>query len=86
VHVFLLTGIVGENRHTQTSKEAVMPQKYGKKAGEEVEQAMHEYKHGELKSGKSGKTVASRKQAIAIGLSKARKKGAKVPTKAKSSK
>jgi hypothetical protein len=58
-----------------------MPRKYGKKAGEEVEQAMHEYKRGELKSGKSGKPVKNRHQAIAIGLSKARNKGAKVPQK-----
>jgi hypothetical protein len=55
--------------------------KYSKKAGEKVEKAMHEKKHGELKSGKSGKKVTSRKQAIAIGLSEARKKGAKVPKK-----
>jgi hypothetical protein len=53
--------------------------KYGKKAQEKVEEAMHEMKRGELKSGKSGKTVTSRKQAVAIGLSKARKKGARVP-------
>jgi len=58
-----------------------MPRKYGHKAQSEVKSAMHERKHGTLKSGKSGKTVKSRKQAIAIGLSKARKKGAKVPAK-----
>jgi hypothetical protein len=58
-----------------------MPRKYGKKASEEVEKAMHEYKRGQLKSGKSGKKVESRQQAVAIGLSKARKKGAKVPAK-----
>ncbi len=52
--------------------------KYGPKAGEEVEKAMHEYKRGELKSS-SGEKVTSRKQAVAIGLSKARDKGAKVP-------
>lgn len=55
--------------------------KYGKKSQEKVEKAMHEYKRGELKSGKSGKKVKSRKQAIAIGLSQARKAGAKVPKK-----
>jgi hypothetical protein len=55
--------------------------KYGKKAGEKVERAMHERKRGKLKSGRSGKTVKSRKQAIAIGLSEARKAGAKVPKK-----
>ncbi|BCS52509.1 DUF6496 domain-containing protein [Geobacter sp. SVR] len=53
--------------------------KYGKKAQETVEQTMEEYKKGELKSGTSGKKVTDRKQAVAIGLSKARKKGAKVP-------
>ena len=52
--------------------------KYGKKAGEKVERAMHERKRGTLKSG-SGRTVKSRKQAIAIGLSEARKAGGKVP-------
>ena len=46
-----------------------------------VERAMHEMKRGKLKSGRSGKTVKSRKQAIAIGLSEAREKGAKVPKK-----
>ena len=52
--------------------------KYGKKASEKVERAMHERKRGTLKSG-SGRTVKSRKQAIAIGLSEAREAGAKVP-------
>ena len=55
--------------------------KYGKKASEKVEQAMRERKRGTLKSGRSGKKVKSRKQAIAIGLSQARKAGAKVPRK-----
>ncbi|MGH8770420.1 MAG: DUF6496 domain-containing protein [Burkholderiales bacterium] len=55
--------------------------KYSKKASDEVGEAMHERKKGELKSGGSGKKVKSRKQAIAIGLSKARRKGAKVPSK-----
>jgi hypothetical protein len=55
--------------------------KYGKKASEKVERAMHERKRGKLKSGRSGTTVTSRKQAIAIGLSEARKAGAKVPKK-----
>jgi hypothetical protein len=54
--------------------------KYGKKAGKKVEKAMHERKHGTLKSG-SGKKVTSKKQAIAIGLSEAREEGAKVPKK-----
>ena len=55
--------------------------KYGKKAQSKVERAMHERKRGTLKSGRSGKKVTSRKQAIAIGLSEARKAGAKVPRK-----
>ena len=54
--------------------------KYSEKSQEKVERAMHEYKHHELKSGKGG-TVKNRKQAIAIGLSEARKAGAKVPKK-----
>jgi hypothetical protein len=58
-----------------------MARKYSSKAQGEVHQAMHERKHGTLKSGKSGKRVTSRKQAIAIGLSKARKKGERVPAK-----
>jgi hypothetical protein len=57
--------------------------KYGKKASEKVEKAMHEKKKGMLTSGRSGKKVRSRKQAIAIGLSEARKEGAKVPAKKK---
>jgi Family of unknown function (DUF6496) len=63
------------------SKEDQMP-KYGQKASEKVERAMHERKRGTLKSG-SGKTVTSRKQAIAIGLSEARERGAKVPARKK---
>ena len=59
--------------------------KYSKKAGEEVEKAMRKRKKGTLKSGKSNKKVTSKKQAVAIGLSEARQKGAKVPRK-KSSK
>jgi hypothetical protein len=58
-----------------------MAHKYGHKAQEKVHRAMHEMKRGELKSGRSGKTVHSRKQAIAIGLSEARKSGGKVPDK-----
>lgn len=60
--------------------------KYGKKAGEKVEKAMHERKEGTLKSGRSGKKVTSKKQAIAIGLSEARKAGGKVPRKKSSAK
>jgi len=60
--------------------------KYGKKASKKVEKAMHERKEGTLKSGRSGKKVTSKKQAIAIGLSEARKEGGKVPRKKPSSK
>ncbi|HEY8106485.1 MAG TPA: DUF6496 domain-containing protein [Gemmatimonadales bacterium] len=59
--------------------------KYGAKSSEKVERALHEKKQGTLRSGKSGKKVTSRKQAIAIGLSEARKAGGKVPKKKKSS-
>ena len=59
--------------------------KYGKKASEKVEKAMHEKKKGTLKSG-SGEKVTSKKQAIAIGLSEARKEGGKVPRKKSASK
>jgi len=55
--------------------------KYSKKAGAAVKQEMHKMKRGTLKSGSSGKKVKSRKQAIAIGLSEARRAGAKVPKK-----
>jgi Family of unknown function (DUF6496) len=55
--------------------------RYGKKAGQKVKRAMHERKSGQLRSGRSGKKVTSRKQAIAIGLSEARKAGGKVPRK-----
>ena len=63
-----------------------MARKYSKGASKKVEKAMHEKKRGTLKSGRSGKKVKSRKQAIAIGLSEARKAGKKVPTKSKSKK
>jgi hypothetical protein len=55
--------------------------RYGKSATQKVKRAMHERKKGTLKSGRSGKTVKSRKQAIAIGLSEARRAGGKVPPK-----
>lgn len=53
--------------------------KYSKRAQEKVHEVMHEMKEGKLKSGRSGKKVTNRKQAIAIGLSEARKEGARVP-------
>ena len=58
-----------------------MARKYGSKASAKVKKAMHERKEGTLRSGRSGKKVTSRKQAIAIGLSEARRAGAKVPKK-----
>jgi hypothetical protein len=66
-----------------SSKKKSSNRTYGKAAGKSVESAMHRKKKGTLKSGKGGKggTVKSRKQAIAIGLSEAREKGAKVPKK-----
>ena len=63
-----------------------MARKYSKKASEEVKKAVHKQKKGTLKSGRSGKKVTSRKQAVAIGLSEARKKGAKAPKKKSSKK
>jgi hypothetical protein len=68
---------------TKRSSKKSRGKKYGKIAGKSVESAMRRKKSGTLKSGKGGKggTVKSRKQAIAIGLSEARKKGAKVPRK-----
>src|SRR5213076_551738 len=62
-------------------REDAMPRKYSKGASSKVERAMHERKRGTLKSGRSGKKVTSRKQAIAIGLSEARREGGKVPRK-----
>jgi hypothetical protein len=58
--------------------------RYGKKAASKVKRAMHERKSGSLRSGRSGRKVKSKKQAIAIGLSEARRSGAKVPRKKKS--
>ena len=58
-----------------------MVKKYGRKASDKVRKTMHELKRGTLRSGRSGKKVTSRKQAIAIGLAEARRAGAKVPTK-----
>ncbi|HXL68888.1 MAG TPA: DUF6496 domain-containing protein [Xanthobacteraceae bacterium] len=60
-----------------------MARRYSRSASKDVERAMHKRKRGKLKSGGSGKTVKSRKQAIAIGLSEARQKGKKVPKRRK---
>lgn len=80
----------GTRKKASTRKKATAPKKtgarkkstrkYGAKAGQKVKRAMHEMKRGELKSGRSGKKVTSRKQAIAIGLSEARAAGGKVPS------
>lgn len=58
-----------------------MARRYSKSASKDVEREMHEFKRGRLRSGRSGKKVTNRKQAIAIGLSEARRKGKKVPKK-----
>jgi hypothetical protein len=75
-----------DRRVAQTQGEGRMAKKkYSRKASKKVERAMHERKRGTLRSGRSGKKVISRKQAIAIGLSQARKAGARVPRKKSSS-
>ena len=68
--------------HTEESRRKSMARKYSKKASSDVKRAMKKRKTGTLKSGRSGRKVKSRKQAIAIGLSEARAKGKKVPKKA----
>jgi len=73
---------MAERKKTSTGRKK-SARKYGPKAGRKVERAMHELKHGKLKSGRSGKKVTSRKQAIAIGLSEARRSGGKVPARKK---
>jgi hypothetical protein len=67
--------------HPWVDEGTIMARKYGKASGRKVQRAMREMKSGKLKSGRSGKRVRSRKQAIAIGLSEARRAGAKVPRK-----
>jgi hypothetical protein len=62
-----------------TRKKPASTKRYGKAASNKVERALHEMKRGTLRSGRSGKKVTSRKQAIAIGISEARRAGAKVP-------
>jgi hypothetical protein len=81
-HIDSLSG----NRLAVQEEEVYQMARYGKKAQQKVKQAMHERKRGTLKSGRSGKKASSRKQAIAIGLSRARKAGAKVPRKKGASK
>jgi hypothetical protein len=72
-------------RKKSSTKSRSSGRRYGPKASKKVERAMHEMKRGELRSGRSGKRVTSRKQAIAIGLSEARRAGGKVPRKRSSS-
>jgi hypothetical protein len=86
--IFVLTLLTNQGgkmatKKRSSSKKKPSGRKYGKAAGKSVKSAMHRKKKGTLKSGKGGKggTVKSRKQAIAIGLSEAREKGAKVPKK-----
>lgn len=76
--------IISRNIHDLLTLKLILMAKYSRKAGEEVKEAMHEMKQGKLVSGRSGKKVTSRAQAVAIGLSEAREKGAKVPKKAAS--
>jgi hypothetical protein len=75
-----------KRKGNERTEKGVAMAKYGKKASEKVQKTMHERKEGTLKSGRSGKQVKSRKQAIAIGLSEARREGAKVLPKKSSSK
>jgi len=69
----------GNIRARATRKDIIMARRYSRRASKDVEGAMRKRKRGKLKSGRSGKKVKSRKQAIAIGLSEARRKGKKVP-------
>lgn len=73
-------------RHANRSKKPASRKRYGDKASEKVERALHEMKRGELRSGGSGERVTNPKQAIAIGLSEARRAGGKVPPAPRSSK
>jgi len=68
----------------RTSRKKTTSRRYGKLAGEKVQRSMEEMKAGTLRSGRSGKKVTSREQAIAIGLSEARRAGGKVPSPQKS--
>ena len=74
---------MAERKSSGRSRSRSSSRRYGPTAGKKVERAMHEMKRGQLKSGRSGKTVKNRKQAIAIGLSEARRAGGKVPRRKK---
>ncbi len=69
------------SRRKHSRRKTTAKRRYGDEASTKVEKAMHEMKHGTLRSGRSGKKVRSRKQAIAIGLSEARRSGGKVPAR-----
>lgn len=71
----------GSKSSAKSSSKKSSRRKYSPKAQQSVEREMHEFKRGKLKSGRSGKKVTNPKQAIAIGLSEARRSGAKVPKK-----
>jgi len=77
--------MAAKKKARSSSRSRSSGRKYGDKAAQKVEKAMHERKRGTLRSGGSGKKVSSRKQAIAIGLSEARRAGGKVPRRGKSS-
>jgi Family of unknown function (DUF6496) len=71
--------MAGTRKSSRGSSKRSGGRRYGRKSSQKVERAMHEMKRGKLRSGRSGKRVTSRKQAIAIGLSEARRAGGKVP-------
>jgi hypothetical protein len=71
--------MAGTRKSSRGSSRRSGGRRYGRKSSQKVERAMHEMKRGKLRSGRSGKRVTSRKQAIAIGLSEARRAGGKVP-------
>lgn len=71
-------------KRSRTRSRSSSGRRYGRKASQKVERAMHEMKRGRLRSGRSGRRVKSREQAIAIGLSQARREGGKVPPRSSS--
>ena len=82
----LLLTLLWHNYYCEIDIKSSTMAKYSKAAQDKIEKVMHEKKRGTLKSGRSGKKVTSRKQAIAIGISEARQAGAKVPSKKKAAK
>jgi Family of unknown function (DUF6496) len=77
------TGVMNQKKREAVMARKAKNKRYGRKATQKVKRSMHEMKRGKLKSGRSGKKVKNRKQAIAIGLSEARRAGGKVPRKRK---